>query len=76
MYRGRSFLLQHTYTVHRPVLRVITKPHFDPLWQLDFGSELDDARLVPLILELIGAVRDAYTPFTAGRGAEQATILW
>jgi hypothetical protein len=73
MYRGGSFLLQHTFTVHRPVIRVISKPRFDPLWKVDFGAELDDVRLVPLILELIDAVRDAYTPFTAGRGAEQAT---
>jgi hypothetical protein len=63
MYRGSSFLLQHAYTVHRGVIDMLARPVFAPLWEIDFGATEDDARLTPVIISAVQAVRDAYAPF-------------
>lgn len=63
MYRGSSFLLQRAYTVHEAVVERIASPQFSELWETEVGAELSDLRLVQPILALVGAVKDAYTPF-------------
>jgi hypothetical protein len=63
MYRGSSFLLQHAYTVHLGVVDALADQRFAPLWEQEFGSEEDDRNRVPLVLEVIGAVREAYSQF-------------
>lgn len=63
MYRGSSFLLQRTYTVHLGVVDCLTARRFAPLWETDVGSEPEDTALVPLVLSAIDGVRDAYAPF-------------
>jgi hypothetical protein len=60
MYRGPSFLLRHDYKVHLPVVDCLISSRFAPLWEREFGSEPDDAELVPIILEAKEAVFDAY----------------
>lgn len=69
MYRGSCFLLQHDYTVHRSVVDVLGDPSFEDLWTHDFGSSTEDRRLVPLIIELVNCVRQAYKPFADGAGS-------
>jgi hypothetical protein len=63
MYRGSSFLLQHGYTIHEPVVEVLAAPRFTELWDREVGSESSDSRLVPLILDAVGNVKEAYAPF-------------
>src|SRR5947199_7082198 len=50
MYRGSSFLLQHAYTAHLGVIDQLVSQPFSALWKIDFGSESDHFRMVPLIL--------------------------
>jgi len=77
MYRGSNFLLQHTYTVHKSVIQQIASPRFSPLWEREFGAGLDDNKLVPVILDAIISVRDAYTPFAqlAASGVATDTLI-
>jgi hypothetical protein len=63
MYRARVFFSSMP-------TRFITAPStclfcrkFSVLWQNEIGAHDDDAKLVPLILRAIDAVRDAYRPF-------------
>src|SRR6266852_2768974 len=63
MYRGSAFLLQHAYTVHLGVVDVLTSPKFTPLWETEFGSEVNGLALVPLILEATNEIRGAYAEF-------------
>jgi hypothetical protein len=63
MYRGSSFLLQHTYTVHKGVIEQLASRRFSVLWEHEFGAGADDEKTVPTILEAITAVREAYSPF-------------
>ena len=63
MYRGSSFLLQRTYTVHLGVVDCLAAPRFARLWEKDVGAEEDDSALVPLILSAVDGVRDAYASF-------------
>jgi hypothetical protein len=69
MYRGSSFLLRHDYTIHRLTVDVLCEPRFEDLWACDFGSSADDRGLIPLILELVDCVRQAYRPFAVGAGS-------
>jgi hypothetical protein len=62
MYRGSSFLLQRAYTVHLGVVDCLAAPRFSPLWEREFGSSGEDQRLVPLVYEVIEAIRRAYKP--------------
>lgn len=73
MYRGSSFLLKHTYTVHRGVIDQLVSQRFSVLWKQDFGEGDHDAELVPVICEAIRAVRDAYRPFTPAVESRQAS---
>jgi hypothetical protein len=62
MYR-RSFLLQHDYTVHLPIVACLASSRFAPLWDREFGSEANDFELVPVILDARDAVIEAYSEF-------------
>ena len=73
MYRGSSFLLQHAYTVHRDVIDVLAEARFRALWSHDFGANPDDTLLIPNVLELVMAVREAYLPFVPKGGTTQPT---
>jgi hypothetical protein len=73
MYRGSSFLLQHAYTIHRGVIAQLTTPRFSALWEQEFGTGHDDENLVPLILEAIKAIREAYRPFAPQTDSSQPT---
>jgi hypothetical protein len=73
MYRGSSFLLQHSYTVHRNVIDLIAKRRFDDLWKTDFGSRETDRDLVPRVRELIDGIRNAYLPFVHDKRSAQPT---
>ena len=57
MYRGSSFLLQYTYTAHLGVVDQLLSARFSVLWEEECGAG-SDLRLVPVILEVISAVRD------------------
>jgi hypothetical protein len=73
MYRGSSFLLQHTYTIHLGVIDQLVAPRFSVLWEQEFGAGDEDLSLVPLILEGIDAVREAYRPFAPTAESRQAS---
>ncbi len=73
MYRGSSFLLQHAYTVHRGVVEQLTAPRFSVLWEQEFGAGDTDQKLVPIILEAINAIREAYRPFPRLAKSRQPT---
>ena len=62
MYRGSSFLLSYTYTVHVEAIDQLLAPRFSPLRKREFGGG-EDWDLVPVIWDAIGAVREAYRPF-------------
>jgi hypothetical protein len=64
MYRGSSFLLQHTYTVHKGVIEQLASPRFSLLWEREFAARPDDdEKAVPVLLDAIVAVREAYSSF-------------
>ena len=63
MYRGSSFLLQHVYTAHVPVVRAVAASQFSALWQRDVGANDGDTDLAPTILALARSVTAAYEPF-------------
>lgn len=73
MYRGSSFLLQYTYTVHRPAIAVLAEERFTPLLDMDCESPTVVRVIVPLICELIGALRQAYKPFVLDAKSTQPT---
>ena len=63
MYRGSGFLLKHDYTIHLAVIDQLVAPQFCVLWEQEFGAGDNDPKLVPIILEAVAAVRQAYRPF-------------
>jgi hypothetical protein len=73
MYRGSGFLLQHAYTIHLGVIDQLLAPRFSILWGQEFGPGDNDLRLVPIILEAIDAIRDAYRTFTPSAESRQAS---
>lgn len=73
MYRGSSFLLQHTYTVHRRVVDLIFDPEFNLLWNTDFGACKSDGQHLGTIHDLIERVKAAYKPFVPQAGSAQPT---
>jgi len=77
MYRGSSFLLQHTYTIHRGVIDVVADPLFRRLWERDFGANESDESLVPTVLDLVDRIRNAYYPFASnvGKGRPTDTLV-
>jgi hypothetical protein len=73
MYRGSSFLLQHTYTIHKAVVDRLLEPRFSALWEAEFGNGENDEVLVPVILDVVEAVREAYAPFVPQGETSQPT---
>ena len=63
MYRGSSFLLQRTYTAHRPVIHALASPQFSNLWQRDVGTHDDDGELAVTIMALVESVKASYERF-------------
>ena len=73
MYRGSSFLLQHAYTAHLGIIDQLIEPRFSILWEREFGTSDNDLVLVPIILDLIDAIREAYRPFAPSAESRQAS---
>jgi hypothetical protein len=73
MYRGSGFLLQHAYTIHLDVVRLLASSTFDPLWKTEFGADQDDSGLAPAVLTAASAVRNSYHPFASSAEAGDAT---
>jgi len=78
MYRGSSFLLQYTYTVHIECIAVLAEEKFKPLWEHEFGAgKYDDTQLMKLIVEVINEIKTvyktAYKPFVLHEGSQQPT---
>ncbi len=63
MHRGKAFLGQYTYTIHLEVVRLLTEPRFKPLRKDEFGTDAEDANLVPLVRDAAVAIREAYQPY-------------
>ena len=63
MYRGSSFLLQHAFTAHLPVIHVLASPQFSDLWQRDVGTQDGDVELAETLLALVDSVKAAYKRF-------------
>ncbi len=73
MYRGSSFLLKHSYTVHLGVIDLLGARRFSVLWETEFGASRTHDDLVPIILEAIEGISEAYQPFAPGVGSRQPT---
>lgn len=73
MYRGSSFLLNYTYTIHLSVIDTLFSAQFDRLWDPDFGSRTSDRGLTALILKAVLAIREAYRPFAPSAESRQAS---
>jgi hypothetical protein len=73
MYRGSSFLLQHSYTVHLGVIDLLGARRFSVLWTREFGAGGTDDDLVPTILKAIDGIRKAYQPFAPSANSGQPT---
>src|SRR5262245_41940290 len=65
MYRGSSFLLQRSYTIHVAVVERLASPELSTLWDSEIGTDASDVALVPTILLAVDAVREAYAPLGA-----------
>ena len=65
MYRGSGFLLQYDYTINLGVVNRLFTPEFSELWGRgqEFGGGDNDEALVPTIVEVCKAVREAYSCF-------------
>jgi hypothetical protein len=59
MYRGSSFLLQHSYTVHLGVIDLLGESRFSSLWAREFGAN-DDSDLISTILDAVDGIKKAY----------------
>jgi hypothetical protein len=76
MYRGSTFLLQHAYTAHLGVVDCLAPPpRFAPPWERDFGSELDDVELVPVIMDGAEEISKAYSQF-GGDDENGLLVAW
>jgi len=73
MYRGSSFLLKYAYTVHRDVVNVVAKEHFNQLWESDLGAGESDIDLEPHVHSLIDEIRDSYRSYAQNSGFAQPT---
>jgi hypothetical protein len=73
MYRGSSFLLQYTYTAHLGVIDELLSPRFSSLWKDEFGPTESGIKLLPVVVEAINAIREAYRPFAPTSEARQAS---
>lgn len=73
MYRGSSFLLQHTYTIHRGVIDILAEYRFRPLWEYEYGTGQHDTMLRLLIMDVVNAIKANYKPFVSKGGSQQPT---
>ncbi len=61
MYRGSGFLLQHAYTIHKPVIRELASSNeFLELWKHDVGADRSHTDLVQTIMKLVDLLHNAY----------------
>jgi hypothetical protein len=74
MYRPSGFLFQCGYTVHYGVIDRIFQPQFSSLWTREFGISDNDADLIPIIIDAVEAVRDAYRPVADSREATDTLV--
>jgi hypothetical protein len=63
MYRGSSFLLQRSYTVHIGVVERLALGKFSTLWSAEIGAGASDVKLIPTLLAAVEELRMAYKPF-------------
>lgn len=75
MYRGSSFLLQYTYTVHLGVIDQLCAPEYAGLWEREVGASGRDLELVKTIMNAARAIREAYRPFAPKSEARQASDI-
>jgi hypothetical protein len=73
MYRGSSFLLQYTYTVHCGIVDLIADSRYDKLWSRDFGASEGDAQLIPDLERLIDSIHVSYRTFVRPKQSGQPT---
>jgi hypothetical protein len=73
MYRGSTFLHKHTYTIHLGVIDTLIAPRFSVLWEQEIGAGENDLDRIPLIIEAIDGVREAYRPFAPSSESRQAS---
>lgn len=73
MYRGSSFLLQHSYTVHLGVIDLLSENRFSVLWDNEFGISPADEVFIPTIIDAIDGIKEAYRPFTPVVDTKQPT---
>lgn len=59
MYRGSSFLLKHSFEVHKKPIRELLKRKYDSLWQADIGT-LSSPTTIDNIFTLADSVRQLY----------------
>jgi hypothetical protein len=65
MYRGSSFLLQRSYTVHIAVVERLASSEFSVLWNTEIGTNASHVQLIPTILAAVDAVKKSYEPSEA-----------
>jgi hypothetical protein len=75
MYRPSSFLFQHAYTVHLPVIDALLRPEFGTFWNHEFGSDEGDEKRAALLLEAGDRIRSAYRPFGAATDTLVSKVL-
>lgn len=63
MYRGRSFLLQRAYSVHRGVIDCLADPRWSRLWTAEFGADEDDDSKVADVVALRDCLGATYAKF-------------
>jgi hypothetical protein len=74
MYRPSGFLFQCGYTVHYGVINKIFQPQFSSLWTRDFGTADNDADLIPIILDAVQVIREAYKQVAGSREATDTLV--
>jgi hypothetical protein len=74
MYRPSGFLLQRGYTAHYGVIEKIFQPQFNSLWNREFGATDNDVDLIPILLDAVQAIRDAYRPVAGSREATDTLV--
>lgn len=65
MYRGSSFLLQQSYTVHIAVVDRLLSAEFSDLWNQEVGAEPADPKTIDSIFRLVVSVKQGYEPHEA-----------
>src|SRR5215208_4605269 len=65
MYRGSSFLLQRSYTVHTAVVETLVSPEFSELWNREIGADPPNEVVIDQMYRLFKGVKEAYLPHRA-----------